>query len=267
MLSAFGQLSGVKGASGLMEYAKFNKPDWQQVDTGGDIRFVNKNSPNVPLSIPKSASPELNFQRQKFGAEYRQQLQNSTRGREADLRSEFAGLQTSKDWWAVQPVIQTAREAAKTDNKSADLNLIYATAKLYDPGSVVREGETSMQVKQGSPAEQFQGLWHSVVGGGRLTPEVRAKLMEQIESRARGYEDAYNTRANQYMGIANRYGIDPQNIVTTTPNTAVRAASSSTVSESPSAQFRITVNGKPYIFPSQKALANFKLKLGIRNGD
>lgn len=56
-LSAFGQLAGVKGASGLMEYAKFNSPDWQQVDNGGSIQFVNKKGGQMPV-IAKTMSPD-----------------------------------------------------------------------------------------------------------------------------------------------------------------------------------------------------------------
>lgn len=56
-LSAIGQLSGVHGAGGLMELAKYNKPDWQQIDSGGQIQFVNKNGQQMPV-ITKTMSPD-----------------------------------------------------------------------------------------------------------------------------------------------------------------------------------------------------------------
>ena len=56
-LSALGQMAGVHGASGLMELAKFNRPDWQSVDSGGQIQFVNKNGQQMPV-ISKTMSPD-----------------------------------------------------------------------------------------------------------------------------------------------------------------------------------------------------------------
>lgn len=55
--SAAGQLSGIKGASGMMELAKFLRPDWQQIDSGGQISFVNKNSGQMP-TIGKTMTPD-----------------------------------------------------------------------------------------------------------------------------------------------------------------------------------------------------------------
>ena len=53
-----GSLGGVKGANELYNYAKdFLKPDWQQIDNGGQISFVNKNGGQMP-TIPKTPSPE-----------------------------------------------------------------------------------------------------------------------------------------------------------------------------------------------------------------
>lgn len=57
VLSAGGQLAGIHGASGLMELAKFNRPDWQQIDSGGQIQFVNKNGQQMPV-IQKTMSPD-----------------------------------------------------------------------------------------------------------------------------------------------------------------------------------------------------------------
>lgn len=57
-LGMIGQLAGVKGAQGVYNYAKdFSKPDWQQIDSGGQIGFVNKNSGQMP-TIQKTMSPD-----------------------------------------------------------------------------------------------------------------------------------------------------------------------------------------------------------------
>lgn len=55
-LSARYQLAGIKGATGMMDLAKYGKPDWQQIDNGGQIQFVNKNGSQMP-TINKTLSP------------------------------------------------------------------------------------------------------------------------------------------------------------------------------------------------------------------
>lgn len=67
--SAMGQLGGIKGAPGLMELAKFNKPDWQSVDAGGNIQFVNKNGGSMP-TIQKTMSPDAMANNQLGWANY-----------------------------------------------------------------------------------------------------------------------------------------------------------------------------------------------------
>ena len=56
-LSAMGQGMGIKGASGAMELAKFNKPDYMNVDTGNGVQIINKNG-QVPAFLPKGLSPD-----------------------------------------------------------------------------------------------------------------------------------------------------------------------------------------------------------------
>ena len=68
-LSANAQLAGIKGAPGMMELAKFNKPDWTAVNSGGQTSFVNKNASQMP-TIQMTDSPELAFQKSKFSTEH-----------------------------------------------------------------------------------------------------------------------------------------------------------------------------------------------------
>jgi len=133
-------------------------------------------------------------------------------GRTADLRKEFNALPQVKAYGEVQPGLQSAREAMGTDTAAADLNLIYAAAKIFDPTSVVRESETSMVIASGSPAQRFLGQFNYVAGGGRLTPEARKSLMAEIESRGRGYESGYKSARKAYTAVATKQGIDPADV-------------------------------------------------------
>ena len=118
------------------------------------------------------------------------------------LRKEFNALPEVKKYGTIIPIVQSAREAVNVDNPAADMNLVYAAAKVMDPDSVVRESETSMVVASGSPAQQFVGQFNYIAGGGRLTSETRQNLLNEIESRAKGHEQLYEQATQQYKSGA-----------------------------------------------------------------
>ena len=132
-----------------------------------------------------------------------------TAGTAADtaLRKEFNALPVVKNYTTVVPIVQSLRQAAGVDNAAADMNLVYGVAKIIDPESVVRESETAMVVSAGSPAQKYQGMFNYLVGGGRLTPETRKQLMDEVESRAAGHEGLYNDAVTQYRSGAPAIGI------------------------------------------------------------
>lgn len=132
---------------------------------------------------------------------------------ESDLRDKFNALQPVKNFREVVPIYQSMRDAATRDNPAADLNIVYGVAKIMDPASVVREGETQMAVATGSPAERLLGTFNYVAGGGRLTPETREALLKEAESRFQGHQAAYAQTRDQYMDLAKAYGVDPKRSV------------------------------------------------------
>lgn len=129
---------------------------------------------------------------------------------ESDLRDKFNALQPVKNFREVVPIYQSMKDAATRDNPAADLNIVYGVAKIMDPASVVREGETQMAVATGSPAERLLGTFNYVAGGGRLTPEVREALLKEAESRFQGHQNAYIQTRDQYQDLAKSYGVDPK---------------------------------------------------------
>jgi hypothetical protein len=137
---------------------------------------------------------------------------NSGLTRATELRKEFNSLPQVKAFGEVQPVLQSTREAMKEDTAAADLNLVYGAAKIFDPTSVVRESETKMVVGAGSPAQRFMGQFNYIAGGGRLTPDARKALMQQIESRGRGYESGYKAARKAYEPIATKQGISAEDV-------------------------------------------------------
>lgn len=166
----------------------------------------------VSPGVPATPSPDALLTDRRL-REQNDIARGNAAGSAADsLRKEFNALPPVQAFGKVLPALQSAREAVGQDNAAADLNLIYAAAKVFDPESVVRESETTMVASAGSPAQRFIGQFNYVAGGGRLTPETRKQLMQQIESRARGYETSYNAARKTYSTLAAKRGVDAADV-------------------------------------------------------
>ena len=133
---------------------------------------------------------------------------------ESGLRQDYIGSGSYKRMTESEPVYQSMLDAFDDTSAASDLNLVYGIAKLYDPTSVVREGEVVMQQgTQGMP-DQVAGMiarWNS--GDRTLQPEARKALMEQAFSRMNAYYDAVDADAKWYRETAARYKMNPDNIV------------------------------------------------------
>lgn len=89
--AARGQLAGIKGASGLMELAKFNKPDIQYISDGQSMIPVNKNGMPGPIQLKPSLEQQYRESADKRDFEYKRQ-------QDALARSEkYSPMQASED--------------------------------------------------------------------------------------------------------------------------------------------------------------------------
>ena len=243
----YGSLQAVRGPDGRpvmaqqQEYGApqltgYQPPPDLQASNGGDRQIIWDKSGVAPM--PDMVIRQSADNAATVGATIRGQNMLDARTRESNalaagkqgneaadaLRKEFNGLQPVQAWGQVAPALSAAREAMGTDTQAADLNLIYAMAKIMDPGSVVRESETEMVIKTGSPAQRLLGQWNAVKGGARLTPQIRAQLMQQIEARARGYEAPYKAARTTYEGLATKRGVPAADVFIDPAVTAAPAA-------------------------------------------
>lgn len=92
----------------------------------------------------------------------------------------------------------TLQDSLASDSGVGDLGLVFGLAKLFDPRSVVREGEvTTLQSTAGLPA-QVMNMYKEVKEGRKLAPEQR----EQIQDYA---DRAYLNRLDKYDQVRERY--------------------------------------------------------------
>jgi hypothetical protein len=105
---------------------------------------------------------------------------------------------------------------------AGDLALIFNYMKMLDPGSVVREGEFATAQNAGGVDDKVQNVYNSIIHGERLTPEQRRDFALRANSLYEGQQRHFSGLRNRYTGLAERYGLDPQNVVydigSTTPS-------------------------------------------------
>jgi hypothetical protein len=179
-----------------------------------------------PEGLPTSAQ-EYNYAQKdpQFGAWLREQanlkapkapvvnIHNTDSAKaETDLRKEFGDIPQVKRFNSALPAYKAVEDAAKRNTTQADINLVYGIAKLYDPESVVREGEYATIANSQSIPEKIKGFASYVGGGGRLTPETKAQLMIEAKGRIGAFKTEVDAARKTYEGIAVRRKLDPQNV-------------------------------------------------------
>lgn len=130
------------------------------------------------------------------------------------LADDFNQLKPVKDYREVLPIYQSMQEAAGRNNRVADLNLVYGLAKIFDPTSVVREGEQIMVRNAQSLPDWVRGMINTVNGGSQFIPEQRARIMQEASSRVSAYKAQHDAVAQQFSDRGQRYGLDPRDIIT-----------------------------------------------------
>lgn len=179
-----------------------------EVNSGGRTDLVNPFSGQTVRNIAKTATPGDLL----VDARARDANKIAQGGKVAtvstDLRKEFDQLPEVKNYKQALPAYTSIVDAAKRNTPQSDINLVYGIAKLYDPNSVVREGEYNTVANSPNIPEQIKGYAQYIAGGGKLSPQVKAQIVREAGSRIRSYEQEYTAARNNYSDIANRSGGD-----------------------------------------------------------
>lgn len=167
-----------------------------QADLVGQTTRNTETAATLPYAAPKAAADTKNSQLSPV----------------EKLRDDFNAL----------PDVKTYREAIKAygaalksaNNPAGDLNLIYAFAKIMDPGSVVREGEQAMIAGGDTLAGQVVARLKKEMGDdGSFRPEYRNQLRAELQTRIEQLNTSYNTQRQQFEDFAAAAGVDPAQVV------------------------------------------------------
>jgi outer membrane lipopolysaccharide assembly protein LptE/RlpB len=180
--------------------------------------------------------------------DYKDQLKQIAEGpktlfeQEGKMRDDFSKEPAVKSFRIVVPMLESAKDAVTRPTRAADLNLIYAFAKLMDPDSVVRESETGAVVATASVAERLQAYIGQLNGQAMLNPDMRRKLIAELNSRFGPLKASHDALLDQYSAAARHYGLEPARIFYSVrqppPGTPLPAAPAN-------GPVRIDINGDP----------------------
>lgn len=98
-------------------------------------------------------------------------------------------------------------------NSQSDIGLVYALAKVYDPTSVVREGEFATVARSGGMGPQIQGYVNRIFSDGQLPPQIRIGILNSLRQSYRAAQQQYNQVRSRYEGLATQSGIDPSYVI------------------------------------------------------
>ena len=145
------------------------------------------------------------------------QAQNNVLNNAGKLRDDFSALSPVKAYREAMPIYQSMVETAPRNSKASDLNLVYGLAKIFDPNSVVREGEMVMVKNTSALPDWLVGTINGLNGGAQLQPDTRSAIMSEAKSRVDNYKATHDAYAEHFGQIADRYGIPRNDVIVATP--------------------------------------------------
>lgn len=94
-----------------------------------------------------------------------------------------------------------------------DLFLVFATMKVLDPTSVVRESEQGLVIESRSLAEGTKTFFQRVLNGQKLTPDQRADILNTSRTAFTGQLEAQSRVESQFTDLARRNNIRPEDVL------------------------------------------------------
>lgn len=128
------------------------------------------------------------------------------------LRKEFDSTDAAKQYRAVLPLFNRAKTAPNT--RAGDISMIYALGKMFDPTSVVREGELVLAQNAAPWLQKMASQANSQLSArGALSPDTRRMILDALQGQVDSYKLAYQQTRDQYSQYASADGIDPFQVV------------------------------------------------------
>jgi hypothetical protein len=186
--------------------------------SAGPVPYPTATGMGAPSASSVAAAPPAAASAAPAGVLPQNMPQEISRGaaNPAELRKEISNTQSYSDYATAVPSWNTMVAASEMPPTNAtDLNVVYAIAKLFDPGSVVREGELKLANSTGTLGQQLAATYSRLFNDkGTLSPQTRANLIEQGRVRMQEYANSWDTTRRYYADkVAPSSGLNPDEVV------------------------------------------------------
>jgi hypothetical protein len=135
------------------------------------------------------------------------------------LRSDFRAEPVYKSFQEIESAYSQINKSLDQKTAAGDLAASTKLMKLLDPTSVVRESELAMAMNATGKLDQLYNYANKIATGQFLNPtqvkEFRA-LANEFYTTA---YDQYNTKRDEYVGIAERNKLNVEDVVGKPPKT------------------------------------------------
>jgi hypothetical protein len=133
----------------------------------------------------------------------------------AELRKEYQNTQAVSDWIITAPLYNSAIKSAQAPTNQGDINIMYAFAKLMDPGSVVRDSEGKLVMNSGTIPQSIVGTFNRLIqGGGTMDAQVRLNLIDTLKNRMDEIKSSRDITDKFYREqVAPKAGLAPEEVL------------------------------------------------------
>jgi soluble lytic murein transglycosylase-like protein len=203
----------------------FKPAEWDiSARPDGAVQAVNKRNPSdIRIVMPPGRDQQLiDFDAKKDATVKVAGIRAEREARDAmpasfedtaKVRGEIRSLPSYKNISEAAPIYKTMVDSAGRNSRASDLNLVYGLGKIFDPGSVVREGEMVMVKNTAGIPDWLVGTINSLNGGAALTPETRKAIMAEAFSRMQSYQQLFDQESGMYRGVAERNRMRPEDVI------------------------------------------------------
>ncbi len=128
-----------------------------------------------------------------------------------NLRDEFLGQEGIKNFATIKAQFDKIQSASET--AAGDLALIFGLMKMFDPTSVVREGEFANAQNATGVPDRLKNQYNRIISGSRLNSKQRGEFKSEAASQFNANIRTAQQRASFYAELAAERGLDPDDVV------------------------------------------------------
>jgi hypothetical protein len=193
------------------------KPQWVYIrdprDVSGKTKFkVDLNTDEGRALYDRQMAEIAGYKPEKPGQAEEQPADPMKLSEQTALRKETMSLPPVENYMKSIDQYKGMMASAQNPTPPGDIGMIIALAKIWDPPSVVREGERDVIRNTGNLPMQLESLWKKQIEGtGELTEEQRAWLLQSAQQKLEAYrgtaEELYSQYEDRFAGQADREDI------------------------------------------------------------